>query len=83
MGQTECHTDPYEAFNVQLNSLTKMRNHLAGKVLNKDMPQILEYRTSEGVNGFQLDDIIELLKQTSDIVSFFRDPRPIRDMGEK
>ena len=63
---------------IDLNSKTKMRNHLAEQVLDKDMLQLmLEFQKSEGANGCHLDGTIQLISATSEIISFFRDTRPL------
>ena len=56
----------------------KMRNHLAEQVLDKDMLQLmLEFQKSEGANGCHLDGTIQLISATSEIISLFRDTRPL------
>jgi hypothetical protein len=68
---------------IELNSKTKMRNHLAEEVIHLDMLQLMrEYQISEGINGFHRNGSIEFLKITQQLVSLFRDPRPISDISD-
>ena len=66
-----------------LDSASKMRNHLAEHVLDADMLQLmLEYKESLGEHGSHLSGTIELLKQTSPLISIFRDNRPITRLDD-
>jgi shikimate kinase len=63
---------------IHLNTQTKMRNHLAEQVLDHDMLNLMRhYRSSKGQEGACLDSSISLLEQTSKLVAFFRDSRPL------
>lgn len=61
------------------DSQLKMRNHLAEDVLDKEMLNLMRtFRNSLGEKGQILDGAIEFLEKTSEIVSIFRDMRPIK-----
>ena len=63
-----------------LNSQLKMRNHLAEDVLNKDMLHLMRcYQQSLcDLQASELESSIKLLENTSVLVSFFRDNRPLK-----
>ena len=55
-----------------------MRNHLAEDVLDSEMLNLLlNYKDTLGEKGSVLDGAIELLKNTSILISVFRDRRPL------
>ena len=54
-----------------LNSLTKMRNHLAIEALNKDMVQMMEIYASTLRNPAEVSGTRELLQYTSKLVDIF------------
>jgi hypothetical protein len=61
----------------------KMRNHLAEDILNSDMLHLMElYQKNLGNEGAFLNATIELLKCTSVLINFCRDPRPITDTSD-
>ena len=61
------------------DSQLKMRNYLAEDILDKEMLNLMKiYRNSLGSKGAILDGAIEFLERTSELVSIFRDMRPIR-----
>lgn len=65
------------------DSQLKMRNHLAEHVLNGEMLHLMkQYKNSLGEKGQVLNGAIELLENTSPIVSIFRDMRPICDQND-
>ena len=60
-----------------------MRNHLAEYILNSYMLHLMElYQKNIGIEGAFLNATIELLKCTSVLVNFCRDPRPITDTSD-
>lgn len=68
-----------------LTSESKMRNHLAEEVLDKDMLHLMKcYRKSlcDDAKSEELNGTIELLENTSVMVGFFRDRRPIKNYGD-
>lgn len=70
-----------EHFN--LDSSSKMRNHLAEDVLDSNMLHLMEvYQSSLHDGGPHLKGTIELLKQTSLLIQTFRDRRPIHDIND-
>jgi hypothetical protein len=67
-----------------LDSAGKMRNHLAENVLDVNMLQLmLEFRQSLGEKGEYLSGTVELLQQTSQFISIFRDNRPIISFSDE
>jgi hypothetical protein len=63
-----------------LNSELKMRNKLAEDVLDENMLHLMEvYSDSLGEKANELASSVELLKNTSVLVKFFRDSRPIKN----
>lgn len=57
----------------------KMRNHLAEDVLNENMLFLMQqYKQNLGQKGQILDGCISLLQNTLQMVSIFRDMRPIK-----
>lgn len=67
-----------------LSQESKMRNHLAEDVMDKEMLHLMEcYQKFLGEDGYLLDDTVSMLKATSTIVSTFRDHRPITDIEDK
>lgn len=61
-----------------LTSEAKMRNHLAEDVLNGEMLHLMEmYKNSLSDDGHKLNGTIELLKNTSVLITNFRDSRPL------
>ena len=66
-------------------SESKMRNHLAEDVLDKNMLHLMScYRNSlsDATKSAELRGTIEFLQQTSVLVKNFRDSRPIKDYGD-
>ena len=63
------------------NSAQKMRNHLAYDTLNSDMLHLMQsYQQSLGEAGQKaLCGVIQFLENTSFLVSFFNDDRPMKD----
>lgn len=62
-----------------LTNTAKMRNHLAEQVLDEDMLNLLiQFQKVLGDEGEDLAGSIELLHNTSLLVKFFRDDRPIK-----
>ena len=69
---------------VFLTNQSKMRNHLAEDVLDSEMLNLfIQYQNYLGEKGKILDGVIELLKQTSKLISIFRDMRPIRSLSDE
>lgn len=70
---------------VYLNGSQKMRNKLGYDVLDEEMLNLMMCHKSSlsTDNGKDLDGAVEFLQQTSVLVSMFRDPRPITDMGDQ
>jgi len=67
-----------------LTNESKMRNHLAEDVLDKEMLHLMQvYKSNLGESGSSLDGTIELLRNTSIVIRNFRDPRPITDAGDE
>lgn len=61
------------------DSQMKMRNYLAEDVLNSEMLHLMrQYQNYLGEKGQVLNGVIEMLENTSQIVSIFRDMRPIK-----
>lgn len=57
---------------------SKMRNHLAEDVLDKEMLNlVLNYKDTLGEKGSVLDGAVELLQKTSTMINVFRDRRPL------
>ncbi|MES9883829.1 MAG: hypothetical protein ABW185_23505 [Sedimenticola sp.] len=66
------------------NNQEKMRNHLAEEVLNSEMLNLMiVYRDSLGDKGEILDGAIEFLRNTSLLIAFFRDMRPVRVLDDQ
>lgn len=66
------------------DSQLKMRNYLAEDVLSSEMLHLMkQYQNSIGEKGKILDGAIELLENTSKIVSIFRDMRPIIHLNDQ
>jgi hypothetical protein len=59
-----------------------MRNHLAEDMLNEDFLYLMEAHQASLNDGQHLNSSIQLLKQTSKIISVFRDRRPITSMDD-
>jgi len=60
------------------DSQQKMRNYLAEDVLNSEMLHLMkQYTIYLGEKGQILNGVIEVLENTSQIISIFRDMRPI------
>jgi hypothetical protein len=59
-----------------------MRNHLAEDVLDENMLNLLRCYQKSLHKGSDLDSVIEFLENTSKIIKFFRDPRPIVSMSD-
>ncbi|CAC5421052.1 unnamed protein product [Mytilus coruscus] len=60
-----------------------MRNKLAEEVLDSDMLNLMiQYQKSLGTNGNKLDNSIELLKNTSQLIQNFRDCRPLTEISD-
>ncbi|XP_052065893.1 uncharacterized protein LOC127705600 [Mytilus californianus] len=55
----------------------KMRNHLAEKVLNEDMLQLMKSYQNSLINGDVLNSAIDLLQQTSKLITALRHPQNI------
>jgi hypothetical protein len=64
------------------DSAEKMRNHLAEEVLDSNMLNLMVQYKNSLKNGAVLDSAIELLTQTSELISIFRDKRPIKSMDD-
>ena len=61
----------------------KMRNHLAEEVLNSEMLNLFKmYKNTLGEKGKILDGAIELLQKTFEIISIFRDFKPITNVND-
>lgn len=68
---------------IYLNQQSKMRNKLAEDVLDKEMLYLMQcFQKFLGETGDVLEDSINLLKATSEIVAVFRDKRPITDVED-
>lgn len=67
---------------LQPDSAEKMRNHLAEDVLDENMLNLLRCYQKSLHKGSDLDSVIEFLENTSKIIKFFRDPRPIVSMSD-
>ena len=66
------------------DSQLKMRNYLAEDMLDKEMLNLMKtYRNTLGPKGAILDGAIELLENTSELVSIFRDMRPVKLMTDQ
>ena len=66
------------------DNAAKMRNHLAIEVLNKDMLGLLhEYKCQVIKDCDYLKGLIELLQQTSKVISIFYDHRPIKTANDE
>lgn len=62
---------------------SKMRNHLAEGVLNDDMLNLFQiYQSALGGKGAVLNGVIQLLQNTSKMISIFRDIRPITNVDD-
>ena len=62
---------------------SKMRNHLAEEVLNSDMLHLfLQYQSYLGSKGSVLNGAIQLLRQTSKLITIFRDTNPITNLND-
>ena len=70
-----------EHFN--LTGESKMRNHLAEEVLNKDMLHLVQCYALSLKNPDHLSSTIELLTHTSVLIENFRDTRPITDKSDQ
>jgi hypothetical protein len=66
------------------NSAQQMRNHLAFDTLNSDMLHLMQsYQQSLGeAEQKALCGVIQFLENTSFLVSFFNDDRPMKDMND-
>lgn len=65
-----------------LTKTSKMRNHLAEEVLNKDMLNLMKQYKESLSESSHLDKSIELLEHTSAVIEFFRDRRPVSDLAD-
>ena len=65
-----------------LTNVSKMRNHLAEEVLNKDMLHLMKVYQQSLAEGSYLNKTVELLEHTSAIIELFRDRRPISDLSD-
>ena len=66
-----------------LTKTSKMRNHLAEDVLNRDMLHLMKIYKESLADGAYLVKSIELLEHTSAIIDLFRDRRPIADINDE
>lgn len=66
------------------NNAQKMRNKLAFETLDSDMLHLMKtYSNTLGEAGkAALSGAVEFLKASSILVSFFGDPRPVKDMSD-
>lgn len=82
--QTNSRKIHYKLSNYHLHpdSGEKMRNHLAEEVLNEDMLQLMKSYQNSLINGDVLNSAIDLLQQTSKLITVFRDPRPVTDIHD-
>lgn len=62
-----------------LTSESKMRNKLAEEAMNGDMLHLMEEYQKSLLDGSHLQATVDLLKQTSILVSTYRDNRPITE----
>jgi hypothetical protein len=69
-----------EHFN--LTSESKMRNHLAEEVLNREMLHLVQCYAESQENSAFLSSTIELLSHTSNLIDNFRDHRPITELSD-
>ncbi|KAL4229198.1 hypothetical protein ACF0H5_012237 [Mactra antiquata] len=61
----------------------KMRNYLAEDILNKKMLHLIkQYQSSLSDQGQYLKGVIELLENTSQLISIFRDMRPVKELSD-
>ena len=65
-----------------LTKPSKMCNHLAEEVLDKDMLYLMTKFQESRKDGSYLNSTIELLTHTSEMVEIFRDRRPISDISD-
>ena len=72
---TDTHLNP--------NSAEKMRNHLAEEMLNEDFLHLMECFQANLNEGAYLNSSIQLLKQTSKLIKFFRDQRPVTSLSDQ
>ncbi|XP_053381363.1 uncharacterized protein LOC128549115 [Mercenaria mercenaria] len=61
---------------------SKMRNHLANEVLNKDMLYLMCQYQASLENGLVLSGAIEFLEKTSKIIEIFSDRMPVRSKDD-
>lgn len=67
---------------IYLSTQSKMRNHLAEEVLDKDMLHLMMKYQNSLAKGDHLDSSIEMLQHTSLLVLCFRDMRPIMTIND-
>ncbi|KAJ8044896.1 ATP-dependent DNA helicase PIF1 [Holothuria leucospilota] len=65
------------------SSTDKMRNHLAEEMLNGDALNLMRSFRSSLPDGSFLNSSIELLENTSRMISVFRDKRPIKTVTDE
>lgn len=65
-----------------LTKTSKMRNHLAENVLDKEMLHLMKLYRASLPDGSYLEKSVELLEHTSAIIELFRDQRPIADLND-
>ena len=64
------------------NGAEKMRNQLGEDMLNEDMLHLMrEYQSSLSDVGMALESTVQLLEQTSQLISVFRDKRLVTSMN--
>ncbi|XP_071111146.1 uncharacterized protein [Haliotis cracherodii] len=65
------------------NKADLMRNHLAEEVLDSNMLSLMRlYKQNLGHGSSVLEGAVDLLEQTSTLISIFHDRRPIRDLTD-
>lgn len=66
-----------------LNKTSKMRNHLAEQVLDRDMLNLMLRYQESLINGSRLNFTIQLLQHTSKVIEIFRDRRPVTAINDQ
>ncbi|VDI20706.1 Hypothetical predicted protein [Mytilus galloprovincialis] len=67
---------------IEVTPVSKMRNHLAADVLNTDMLYLMKCYQSTLENPESLASTVEILENSSIIVDFFLDKRPINNLQD-
>lgn len=65
------------------DSAEKMRNHLAEEVLDSNMLHLMKEYQKSLRKGQELDGAVDLLEQSSRLISIFRDRIPITSIHDK